>query len=55
MRDEPGTFYRDEDFEKLFPSEGQPVESPWRPALILVPQFADEPIGSGGRDVACGA
>jgi transposase len=41
MRDELGTFYRDEDFEMLFPSEGQPAESPWRLALILVLQFAE--------------
>ena len=41
MRDELGTFYRDEDFEKLYPCNGQPAESPWRLALILVLQFAE--------------
>jgi transposase len=40
MRDEPGTFYQDEDFERLFPSGGQPAESPWRLALVCVLQFA---------------
>jgi transposase len=41
MRDELGTFYQDEDFEKLYPCNGQPAESPWRLALILVLQFAE--------------
>src|SRR5206468_11741559 len=41
MRDELGTFYQDEDFEKLFPRRGQPAESPWRLALVLVLQFAE--------------
>src|SRR5262245_7233130 len=41
MRDELGTFYRDEDFEKLYPCNGQPAESPWRLALVLVLQFAE--------------
>jgi transposase len=41
MRGELGTFYCDEDFEKLFPRRGQPAESPWRLALILVLQFAE--------------
>jgi transposase len=34
-------FTNDEDFEELFPSEGQPAKSPWRLALILVLQFAE--------------
>jgi transposase len=36
MRDELGTFYQDEDFASLFPTRGQPVESPWRLALVSV-------------------
>lgn len=30
MRDELGTFYKDEDFADLFPKRGQPAFSPWR-------------------------
>ena len=41
MRDELGTFYQDEQFASLFPSQGQPAESPWRLALISVMQFAE--------------
>ena len=41
MRDELGTFYTDETFAPLFPSRGQPAETPWRLALILVMQFAE--------------
>ena len=36
MRDEIGTFYQDEQFASLFPSRGQPAESPWRLALICI-------------------
>jgi transposase len=41
MRDELGTFYHDEDFEDLFPQQGQHAYSPWRLALISVMQFAE--------------
>jgi transposase len=41
MRDELGTFFEDEQFASLFPSQGQPAESPWRLALICVMQFAE--------------
>ncbi len=41
MRDELGVFYADEDFAALFPSRGQPAETPWRLALVLVFQFAE--------------
>jgi transposase len=41
MRDELGVFYRDEAFTALFATRGQPAESPWRVALILVMQFAE--------------
>ena len=41
MRDELGVFYSDQDFAALFPTRGQPAESPWRPALVLVFQFAE--------------
>jgi len=41
MRDELGTFYKDEDFADLFPTRGQPAFSPWRLALITVMQFAE--------------
>ncbi len=41
MRDELGTFYADQDFANLFPTRGQPAETPWRLALVLVFQFAE--------------
>lgn len=41
MRDELGVFYRDERFAHLFPTRGQPAETPWRLALILVMQYAE--------------
>ena len=41
MRDELGTFYKDEDFADLFPKRGQPAFSPWRLALITVMQFTE--------------
>lgn len=41
MRDELGTFYRDQDFAALFPSRGQHALAPWRLALITVMQFAE--------------
>jgi transposase len=41
MRDELGTFYADPQFDKLFPSRGQPALSPWRLALVTIMQFAE--------------
>ena len=41
MRDELGTFYRDEDFLDLFSKKGQPAESAWRLALVMVMQYAE--------------
>ena len=41
MRDELGTFYQDEDFEKLSPRRRQSAASPWRLALVLVMQCAE--------------
>jgi transposase len=41
MRDELGIFYADQDFAALFPTRGQPAETPWRLALVLVFQFAE--------------
>jgi transposase len=41
MRDELGTFYADQDFAALFATRGQPAETPWRLALVLVFQFAE--------------
>ncbi len=42
MRDALGTVYQDQSFAHLFPSNGRPVESPWRLALITVMQFMEE-------------
>jgi transposase len=41
MRDELGVFYQDAAFAALFPARGQPAESPWRLALVLVLQYAE--------------
>lgn len=41
MRDEFGSIYEDEEFAPLFPAQGQPAETPWRLALVLVMQFAE--------------
>lgn len=41
MRDELGPIYADEQFSALFPSRGQPAESPARLALVTVMQFAE--------------
>jgi transposase len=41
MRDEFGTFFQDEDFLDLFSEKGQPAESAWRLALVMVMQYAE--------------
>jgi transposase len=41
MRHALGVFYTDHDFAALFPTRGQPAETPWRLALVLVFQFAE--------------
>ncbi len=41
MRDELGTFFRDEDFLDLFSEKGQPAESAWRLALVMGMQYAE--------------
>jgi len=41
LRDDLGLFYTDERFAALFPVQGQPAEAPWRLALMLVLQFAE--------------
>ena len=41
MRDALGTFFRDEDFLDLFSEKGQPAESAWRLALVMVMQYAE--------------
>jgi len=41
MRDELGTFFIDDRFEDLYPTDGQPAFSPWRLALVTVMQFAE--------------
>ena len=41
MRDELGTVYVDDQFSDLFPSRGQPAESPALLALVVVLQFAE--------------
>lgn len=41
MRDELGTMFEDEDFAALYARRGQPGLAPWRLALIMVMQFAE--------------
>ena len=41
LRDALGGLYADEDFTALFPAVGQPAESPWRLALVMVMQFLE--------------
>ena len=47
MRDELGTFFRDEDFLDLFSEKGQPAESAWRLALVMVMQRIARGLRSG--------
>lgn len=41
MRDELGPIFEDEDFADLYPTIGQPAESPARLALVTVMQYVD--------------
>lgn len=41
LRDELGAIYQDERFAALYPKRGQPAQTPWRLALVLVMQFAE--------------
>lgn len=41
MRDELGSIYTDDLFVDLYSTEGQPGWSPWRLALVLIMQFAE--------------
>ena len=41
MRDELGTFFEDDQFQDLYPADGQPAFSPWRLALVCIMQFAE--------------
>lgn len=41
MRDVFGTFFSDDQFRDLYPSEGQPAYAPWRLALVSIMQFAE--------------
>jgi transposase len=41
MREELGTIFQDQDFEKLYPKRGKPGFEPWRLALVTIMQFAE--------------
>src|SRR3954470_4251693 len=41
VRDALGMVFSDAQFAPLFPSRGQPAEAPWRLALVIVLQFAE--------------
>lgn len=42
LRDTLGKIYEDKNFQDLYPSLGQPAESPGRLALITVMQYAED-------------
>ena len=42
MRDELGAVCNDQMFASLYPTRGQPAQSPWRLALVTVLQFAED-------------
>ena len=42
MRDTFGSVYEDAQFADLFPSRGQPVECPWRLAVVTIMQFVED-------------
>jgi len=41
LRDALGAVYQDEQFEALYPVEGQPAYAPWRLAVVTVLQYAE--------------
>src|SRR5258708_39514425 len=41
LRDALGELYQDEQFEGLYPVEGQPAYAPWRLAVVTVLQYAE--------------
>ena len=42
MRDELGMLFKDEQFEELFSTRGQPAEAPWRLSLATLMQFMED-------------
>ncbi len=50
LRDELGSVYEDHPFAPLFAVRGQPAEAPWRLALVLVLQFAENLADRGAAD-----
>jgi len=53
MRDELGTLCEDKDFQDLFPSRGQPVEAPWRLALVTLMQYAEGLTDRQAAEAVC--
>src|SRR5437867_10222502 len=41
LRDEFPTFFTDTDLAELFAAEGRPAQTPWRLALVVLLQFAE--------------
>jgi transposase len=54
MRDSLGMIYDDPTFAKLFPPQGRPAESPFRLALTLVMQFAENLSDAQAADAVRG-
>lgn len=42
LREEIGTIFQDEQFQRLYPQRGQPAEAPWRLALVTLMQFRED-------------
>ena len=55
LRDALGTVFSDAQFAPLFPSRGQPAETPWRLALVTVLQFAENLSDRRPRPSAVGS
>ena len=51
LREEFGTIFQDEEFQKLYPRHGQPAETPWRLALITLMQFREDLTDRQAADV----
>ncbi|MEO8613268.1 MAG: hypothetical protein ABI690_35585 [Chloroflexota bacterium] len=53
MRDELGSLYTDDMFADLYPKDGQPAVRPWRLAMVMVMQFAEN-LTDRHRQMPCG-
>lgn len=54
LRDELGTVFRDADFAELYPRRGRPALPPWKLALVIIMQFAEDLSDRQAADAVCG-